>query len=50
MDKNKKYALLDTDFLLSGHQRMSVPIQQVFDEIYDERFQLLKNGDLKYIK
>lgn len=35
---------------ISGHQRMSVPIQQVFDEIYDEKFQLLKNGDLKYIK
>lgn len=35
---------------MSGHQRISVPIQQVFDEIYDRKFQLLKNGDLKYIK
>lgn len=35
---------------ISGHQRISVPIQQVFDEIYDRKFQLLKNGDLKYIK
>lgn len=61
MDKDKKYALLDTDFLykyqtdykvwsIYGHQRISVPIQQVYDEIYDGKFQLLKNGDLKYIK
>lgn len=35
---------------ISGHQRISVPIQQVYDEIYDGKFQLLKNGDLKYIK
>lgn len=35
---------------ISGYQRMSVPIQQVFDEIYDGKFQLLRNGDLKYIK
>ena len=34
----------------SGHQRIRVPIQQVFDELYDGRFQLLRNGDLQYIK
>ena len=35
---------------ISGHQRDGVPIQQVFDEMYDEKFQMLRNGDLKYIK
>ncbi len=35
---------------ISGHQREGVPIQQVFDEIYDEKFQMLGNGDLQYIK
>lgn len=35
---------------VSGHQRMRIPIQQVFDEIYDEKFQMLRNGDLQYIK
>lgn len=35
---------------LSGHQRIRVPIQQVFDEIYDGKFQLLRNGDLQYIE
>ena len=35
---------------ISGHQRDSVPIKQVFDEIYDEKFQMLRNGDLQYIK
>lgn len=35
---------------ISGHQRAGVPIQQVFDEIYDDKFQMLRNGDLKYIK
>lgn len=35
---------------LSGHQRIRVPIMQVFDDIYDGKFQLLKNGDLQYIK
>ena len=35
---------------VSGHQRIKIPIQQVFDEIYDEKFQLLRNGDLQYIK
>lgn len=34
---------------LSGHQRMSVPIQQAFDEMYEGKFQLLKNGDLRYM-
>lgn len=34
----------------SGHQRIRVPIQQVFRDLYDEKFQLLKNGDLQYIK
>lgn len=34
----------------SGHQRIRVPIMQVLDDIYDEKFQLLKNGDLQYIK
>lgn len=35
---------------LSGHQRIKVPIMQVLDDIYDGKFQLLKNGDLQYIK
>ena len=35
---------------LSGHQRMGVPVQRVFDEIYERKFQLLRNGDLQYIK
>lgn len=35
---------------LSGHQRIRVPIMQVLDDIYAEKFQLLKNGDLQYIK
>ena len=35
---------------LSGHQRLKVPITQLMDDIYDGRFQLLKNGDLQYIK
>ncbi len=87
MEKSKKYALLDTDFIykchlarnaenrtlaeqeyykqlsaflknqtdykvwsLSGHQRIKVPIMQVLDDIYDKKFQLLRNGDLQYIK
>lgn len=35
---------------ISGHQRDGVPIQQVFDEIYDGKFRMLQNGDLQYIK
>lgn len=35
---------------LSGHQRIRVPIMQVLDDIYAEKFRLLKNGDLQYIK
>lgn len=35
---------------LSGHRRIRVPIMQVLDDIYDRKFQLLKNGDLQYIK
>ncbi len=35
---------------ISGHQRIRVPVQQVFDDLYDEKFQLLGNGDLQYIK
>ena len=35
---------------VSGHQRIRVPIQQVFDELYDGKFQMLRNGDLQYIK
>ena len=35
---------------VSGHQRMGVPIRQVFDEMYDGRFRLLRNGDLQYIE
>lgn len=34
----------------SGYQRIGVPITQVFDDIYDGKFQLLKNGDLQYKK
>lgn len=33
-----------------GHHRMGVPIAQVLDDIYDGKFQLLKNGDLQYIE
>ena len=35
---------------VSGHQHDGVPIQQVFDEIYDGKFRMLQNGDLQYIK
>lgn len=35
---------------LSGHQRIGVAVAKVFDDIYDGKFQLLKNGDLQYIK
>ena len=35
---------------LSGHQRIRVSITQVLDDIYDGKFQLLRNGDLQYIK
>lgn len=35
---------------ISGHQRESVPVQQVFNEIYDGKFRMLGNGDLQYIK
>lgn len=34
----------------SGHQRIRIPIQQIFDDLYDGRFQMLRNGDLQYIK
>lgn len=34
----------------SGHQRIRVPMIQVLDDIYVGKFQLLRNGDLKYIK
>lgn len=34
----------------SGHQRIRAPIQQVFDDLYDGKFQMLRNGDLQYIK
>mgnify|MGYP001026831414 FL=1 len=34
----------------SGHQRIRVPIQQVLDDLYDGKFQMLRNGDLQYIK
>ena len=34
----------------AGHQRIKVPIEQVLDDIYDGKFQLLRNGDLQYIK
>lgn len=33
---------------LSGHQRIKVPVAQVLDDIYEGRFQLLRNGDLQY--
>lgn len=35
---------------MEGHQRIRVPIMQVLDDIYAEKFQLLRNGDLQYIK
>lgn len=34
---------------LSGYQRIRVPMAQVFNDIYDEKFRLLRNGDLQYI-
>ncbi len=33
----------------SGNHRIGVPMEQVFDDIYDGKFQLLRNGDLQYI-
>lgn len=52
---NKLSAFLknQTDYRVwsvSGHQRIRVPIQQVFDDLYDGKFQMLRNGDLQYIK
>lgn len=35
---------------LTGHQRIKVPIIQLLEDLYDEKFQLLGNGDLQYIK
>ena len=35
---------------LAGHQRMGVPVQKLFEEIYEGKYQLLRNGDLKYIE
>lgn len=35
---------------ISGHQRIRVPIHQVFEDLYNGKFQMLKNGDLQYIK
>lgn len=35
---------------LVGHQRMGVPVQKLFEEIYEGKYQLLRNGDLKYIE
>ena len=35
---------------LFGRQRIRVPVTQVLDDIYDGKFQLLRNGDLQYIK
>ena len=35
---------------ISGHQRIRVPMEQVLNDIYDGKFQLLRNGDLQYIK
>lgn len=32
----------------SGYQRVGVPIEQLFDEMYAGKFQLLRNGDLQY--
>ena len=33
---------------VSGYQRLRVPVQKVFDDIYMGKFQLLRNGDLQY--
>lgn len=33
----------------NNHSRTKVPMAQVFDDIYEGRFQLLRNGDLSYI-
>ena len=35
-------------FSVSGYQRLRVPVQKVFDDIYMGKFQLLRNGDLQY--
>ncbi|MGN0906148.1 MAG: hypothetical protein ACI4NM_03280 [Bullifex sp.] len=39
----------DTYRVWKDHQRVKVPVKQVFDEIYEGRFQLYRNGDLSYI-
>ena len=33
----------------NNHRRTKVPMAQVFDDIYEGRFQLLRNGDLSYL-
>lgn len=35
---------------MSGHQRIKIAISQVYDDIYEGKFELLRNGDLHYIK
>lgn len=30
--------------------RIKVPFQQVFEDIYAEKFELLKNGELRYLR
>ncbi|MDY3238794.1 MAG: hypothetical protein SOW80_01580 [Anaerovoracaceae bacterium] len=42
----KEYKVLDK----VGLHRIKVPMQNVLDDIYDGKFQLLRNGDLQYIK
>ena len=35
---------------LGVSRQTRVPIQQVFDDLYDGKFQMLRNGELQYIK
>lgn len=35
---------------MSGHQRIKIAISRVYDDIYEGKFELLRNGDLHYIK
>ena len=42
-----------TDFKVwsdTGYQRVKVPISKVFDDLYDDKFLMLRNGDLRYKK
>lgn len=50
LGEKKTYVLIHKVWSLSGQQRIKIPIMQVLEDIYDGKFQLLGNGDLRYIK